>query len=140
MNFQQMMLAAELVQKLSASPVMDELKKSPAFQQFEKQMAPMKDDLMKVFFGSIPGQEEQSQEKEEVHASVGLDAMITAYEAMINHHFKHANGDTYALLAITNAASEDQVKFPTTAVYVSLTTAENWSRPLVDFSAKFTLI
>lgn len=140
MNFQQMMLAADLVQKLSASPVMEEFKKSPAFQQFEKQMAPMKEEIVKALAGIIPGQEEQSQEKEEVHASVGLDAMITAYEAMLNRHFKHENGDTYALIAITNAASEDQEKFPATAVYVSLTTAENWSRPLVEFSKKFTLI
>ena len=138
MNFQQMMLAADVIQKLSSSPVLNELKNSPAFKEFEKQMAPMKEELMKAFTGMASGQEEQTQSEEKVHATVGLDGLITAYESMINHHFKHANGDTYALLAITNAASEDQVKFPTTAVYVSLTTAENWSRPLVDFATKFT--
>lgn len=140
MDIQRLMLLADLAQKLGASPVVSDLKNSPAFQQFEKQMAPMKDELMKIITGLDVQAQEQPDAKEEVHATAGLDAVITQYEALLNRHFKHANGDTYALLAITNAASDNLVKFPPTAVYVSLTTAENWSRPLVDFSAKFTLI
>lgn len=142
MNMQQILQMAELAQKLSTSPVVAELKSSTAFQQFEKQMAPMKDEIFKALSGIVAASQdaEKQTEQEVVQPSVDIDNLITKYESLLNHNFKHANGDTYSLLAITNAASEDQVKFPTTAVYVSLTTSENWSRPLVEFSKKFTLI
>lgn len=54
--------------------------------------------------------------------------------------FQHHSGREYELLMVTNQQSNDQQKFPTTAVYKSKKDDLVWSRPIQEFIQNFILI
>lgn len=74
-------------------------------------------------------------------ASPDLTTLTKMFLDNINCIIKHrVTGAKYVLISLTNIESRDQVKFPTTAVYLSLKNRKTWSRPIVDLYKNFVVV
>lgn len=60
------------------------------------------------------------------------------FEKQVGKLYKHHRGGIYKLESIANVDSDDQRKFPTTAVYISEETHHRWCRPLDEFINSFS--
>lgn len=75
------------------------------------------------------------------NSSPDLTTLTNMFLDNINCILKHrSTGAKYVLLSLTNIESRDQLKFPTTAVYLSLKNRKTWSRPIVDLYENFVIV
>lgn len=89
------------------------------------------------FEGTDSGVKESTESKE--INSDEFKRLAVIYSALIDKFFTHhSSGEKYILKCITNTDSKDLIKFPITVVYGI--NEQLWSRPLVDFHKKFTLV
>lgn len=95
-----------------------------------------KQDLASI---NTPLKEEVIQDFEK-YVDNTLNQFYLYFETNLDKLFKHyKKGTVYKLIYVTNIASTDQDKFPTTAVYQDIKTKDIWSRPLIDFIKNFTI-
>lgn len=124
---QDILRLAEVAKQMQNSPALKAIQDSPLFKELEKQLAPMKEELLKSF---TQPQTEQVKDP--------LPELIQLFRDSVFSHFVHTkSGEIYVLVGLSNEKSDDQEKFPVTAVYGNVKTKECWSRPLIDFAQKF---
>lgn len=116
----------EIFAKLLSSKDLATLTQSPQFQVFTKEIKDLLNNMV---------------DKDQPEAVEPLSVLIGKYRNLIFSKFKHkAKGTEYVLIELTNTESDDQEKFPTTAVYHDVVKGVKWSRPLVEFDQNFKQI
>ena len=120
----------KILNNLPPSTSLDAIFKNPEFiKMAESTLRVLKDFEQKV----DERQEAKTQEKS--------NDLVKTYSGFINRVFQHTEtGNQYILLDIVNTQSSKLDQFPVTAIYFDIQLQTKWSRNLIDFSSKFTLV
>ena len=116
MTPQDILRLAEVAKQMQDSPAVKALQDSPFFKELEKQFAPMKEELLKSF---TQPQAETEQVKDSLPELIQL-----ARDSLFSHFVHTKSGEVYVLIGLSNEKSDDQEKFPVTAVYGNVKTKE----------------
>ena len=58
----------------------------------------------------------------------------------VNALYQHTSGRIYQVIAVTNAGTTNEQKYPVTVVYQNVVNLTLWSRPLNDWNRSFTQV